>query len=271
MRTSVKIVAWLLTVVAAAAIVSGAYLFGIDRGLFSPGREDEVARLLLDDMQVQHAIATATVDALVEQIPLLEEVRSGLDDAAFDLTKTDRYAEAFQGAVDLAYTRALARDASAGRSVVLTLDDLVMLLGQDSIPLLGGVDLGTDLGDQGVELISARDLRRIRKVEDAAHRWALPLLATGLVLAIAALIMPGRRGIRAVWLGILIAAGAALLFFTTGAAGSRLVAQAPQPSAGVIDALWVSAAPSIRTWLGATFMGGLLVVTVGFLVNAEHD
>ena len=271
MRTGVKVVAWTMTVVAAGAIVGGAYLFGIDRGLFSPGREDEVARLLLDDAQVQRAIATATVDALVEQIPLLEEVRAGLDDAAFDLTKTERYAEAFKGAVDLAYERALAEDGAAGRSVVLTLDDLVTLLGEDSIPLLNGVDLGSDTGSQGVELVGARDLRRIRKVQDAAHRWALPLLATGLVLAVAALIIPGRRGARAVWLGILIAAGAATLFFTTGMIGSQLATQASQPASGVVEALWVSAAPSIRTWLGGAFMGGLLVVAIGFLVGAEHD
>ncbi|HEY6566747.1 MAG TPA: hypothetical protein VI341_04430, partial [Actinomycetota bacterium] len=78
MRTGVRVVAWIMTVVAAGMIVGGAYLFGIDRGLFSPGHEDEVAHLLLDDAQAQRAIATATVDALVEQIPLLEEVRSGL-------------------------------------------------------------------------------------------------------------------------------------------------------------------------------------------------
>ncbi|HEY6567684.1 MAG TPA: hypothetical protein VI341_09210, partial [Actinomycetota bacterium] len=240
-------------------------------GLFSPGHEDEVAHLLLDDAQAQRAIATATVDALVEQIPLLEEVRSGLDEAAFDLTKTERYAEAFQGAVDLAYEQALAPDGSAGRSVVLTLNDLVALLGQDSVPLLSGLDLGSDLGNQGVELVDARDLRRIRKVQDASHRWALPLLATGIVLAIAALIIPGHRGTRAISLGILIAAGAAVLFFTTGAVGSQLAARASQPAAGVVDALWVSAASSIRTWLGGAFMGGLLVVTIGFLVGAEHD
>jgi hypothetical protein len=271
MRTSMKVVAWVLVVAAAGAIVGGAYLFGIDRGLFSPGREDEVARLLLDDAQVQHAIATATVDALVEQVPFLEEVRGGLDDAAFELTTTERYAEAFGGAVDLAYEQALAQDGAAGRSVVLTLNDLVDLLGEDSIPLLGSVDLGTDLGNQGVELVSARDLRRIRKAHDAAHRWALPLLASGVVLAIAALIVPGRRGARAVWLGILIAAGAAVLFFTTGLVGSELAARSSQPASGVVDALWVSAAPSIRTWLGGAFMGGLLVVAIGFLVNAEHD
>ncbi len=137
MRTIVKVVAWVLVVAAAGAIVGGAYLFGIDRGLFSPGREDEVARLLLDDAEVQHAIATATVDALVERLPFLDEVRAGLDDAAFELTKSERYAEAFQGAVDLAYEQALAQDGSAGRSVVLTLNDLVDLLGQDSDPAAG--------------------------------------------------------------------------------------------------------------------------------------
>ena len=270
MRTVGKLVAWILTVAAAAGIVGGAYLFGVDRGLFSSGREDEVGRLLLDDAQFQRAIATATVDALVEQVPLLNEVRAGLDEAAFDLTKTDRYAEAFQGAVDLAYERALARGAPAGRPVVLTLSDLLPLLGEDAVPVLGAVDVG-DLGDQGVELISARDLRRIRDVQELAHRWALPLLAAGVAIAIVALVLPGRRATRAIWLGILIAAGAAFLFFTTGAAGTELARQASQPGAGVIDALWMSAASSIRTWLGGVFMGGLLVVTAGFLVGAGHD
>ena len=91
------------------------------------------------------------------------------------------------------------------------------------------------------------------------------------MLAIIALVLPGRRATRAIWLGILIAAGAAFLFFTTGAAGSELAGQASQPAAGVIDALWASAAPSIRAWLGGAFMGGLLIVTAGFLVGAGQE
>ena len=75
-----------------ARIVAGAYLFGIDRGLFSPGREDEVGRLLLADAQVQRAIADETIDALAQQIPFGDAVRPRLEDAAFRLTKTDRYA-----------------------------------------------------------------------------------------------------------------------------------------------------------------------------------
>ena len=127
-------------------------------------------------------------------------------------------------------------------------------------------------GTPGVELVGARrPPPDPQDLQDAAHRWALPLLATGIVLAIAALALPGRRGPRAIWLGILIAAERGPLFFTTGLVGSQLATQASQPASGVVDALWVSAAPSIRTWLGGAFMGGLLVVTIGFLVDAEHD
>jgi hypothetical protein len=269
MRIGAKVVAWVLAVVAAGAIVGGAYLFGIDRGLFSPGREDEVGRLLLADDQVQRAIAAATVEALVDQVSLAEAVRPRLEDAAFRVTQTDRYAELFQRAVDLAYARAL-NDGAASRSVVLTLDDVIELLGGDAITLLGGVDLGS-LGDEGVELVGAGDLRRIRKTQEAAHRWALPLLSLGIVLAIAAVALPGRRSTRGVWLGGFIAAGAAALFFTMGEVGARLAERSSQPAQGVVEALWASAAPSIRTWLGSAFMGGLLVVAVSLLVSANDD
>ena len=269
MRSGLGVVAWLLSFLAACAIVAGAYLFGIDRGLFSPGREDEVGRLLLADDQVQRAIADQTVAALTEQIPFGDAVRPRLEDAAFRVTQTDRYAVLFQDTVDLAYQRAL-KDGAPSRSVVLTVDDLIELLGGDVITLLGGADLGS-LGDAGIELVGADDLRRVRDLQDAAHRWALPLLTIGVVLGIVALALPGRRGPRAIGLGALIAAGAATLFLTTGAVGERLADRTSQPARGVVEALWVSAAPSVRAWLGGAFMGGLLVVIIGLLVNSERD
>ena len=271
MRTGMKLVAWVLAVVAAGAIVGGAYLAGVDRGLFAPGREDEVGRLLLADEEAQRAIAEASVDSLIQQVPLLEAARPSLEDAATRVTRSDRYAEVFQSAVDLAYERALARGPSAKRSVVLTLDDIVALLGDDSIPLLAGVDLGAGLGDRGVELLGARELQRLRQVQDAAHRWALPLLSLGVVLAIASLVVPGGRSARTVGLGAMISVGAAVMYFSTNAVGARLAARSVEPAAAVVDALWVSAVPSVRAWLGGVFMAGLLVIVAGVLINAEHD
>lgn len=260
-----------MAIVAAGAIVGGAYLAGVDRGLFAPGREDEVGRLLLADEQAQRAIAEASVDALIQQVPLLENARASLEDAAIRVTRSDRYAEVFQGAVDLAYERALANGPSANRAVVLTLNDVVSLLGEDSVPLLAGVDLGAGLGDRGVELLGARDLKRLRQAQDAAHRWALPLLSLGVVLAIASLAVPGGRSARTVGLGAMISLGAALLYFSTNAVGTRLAARSVEPAAGVVDALWISAVPSVRAWLGGVFMAGLLVIVTGVLINAEHD
>jgi hypothetical protein len=271
MHTGGKLVGWLLVVIAAGALVGGAYLFGLERGLFAPEHEGEVGRLLLADDEVQRVIARSAVDAMVEQIPALEVVRSRLDDAAFRVTRTDRYAEVFRGAVDLAYERAVGRGPAANRSVVLTLNDVVDLLGDDAVPLLQGVDLSSELGDRGVELLGSDDLKKLRQVKDAADRWALPLLISGVVLAVISLVIPGGRPIRAVALGALIAVGAALAFFSTDQVGDRLVARSTQPAAGVVHALWVSAAPSIRAWLGGAFMVGLLVIAAGLLVNAEHD
>ncbi len=152
----------------------------------------------------------------------------------------------------------------------LTIDDVIDLLGGDVITLLGGADLGSP-GDAGIELLGAGDLRRIRTVQGSAHRWALPLLASGIFAGIVALALPGRRGLRAIGLGVLIAAGAAALFLTTGMVGGWIAERASQPARGVLEALWVSASPSIRAWLGGAFMAGLLVVVMGFLVGVERD
>jgi hypothetical protein len=39
----------------------------------------------------------------------------------------------------------------------------------------------------------------------------------------------------------------------------------------VVDALWGSAATSVRVWLGGTFMAGLLVVATGFMIGVGKD
>ena len=267
MRTAVKILAWLGAVLAAAGIVGGAYLYGVNAGLFAAGRADDVGRRLLADQLFQRVVAERTADAIVEQAPALEPRREAIVESAVAVTETRAYRELFQGVVDIAYERAL--DDELDEPVVITADDLARLLAREE-PVIGALPLGS-LRSEGVELMSARDIVKLRKAKSAAERWDTPLLAGGIVLAIVAIALPGRKGPRLVLLGACIALGAAVLYFANDVAGDEVAARSPQDAAAVVGALWGSAATSVRVWLGGTFMAGLLVVAIGFVIGVSKD
>ena len=204
----------------------------------------------LADQLFQRVVAERTADAIVEQAPALEPRREAIVESAVAVTETRAYRELFQGVVDIAYERAL--------------DD-----SRDEA-LIGALPLGP-LSSEGVELMSARDIVKLRKAQSAAERWDTPLLAGGIVLAIVAIALPGRKGPRLVLLGACIALGAAVLYFANDIAGDEVAARSPQDAAAVVDALWGSAATSVRVWLGGTFMAGLLVVATGFVIGVSRD
>ena len=267
MRAAVKVLAWLGTVLAAAGIVGGAYLYGVNAGLFAAGRADDVGRRLLADQLFQRVVAERTADAIVEQAPALEPRREAIVESAVAVTETRAYRELFQGVVDVAYERAL--DYDLDEPVVITAGDLARLLAREEA-VIGALPLGP-LSSEGVELMSARDIVKLRKAQSAAERWDTPLLAGGIVLAIVAIALPGRKGPRLVLLGACIALGAAVLYFANDIAGDEVAARSPQDAAAVVDALWGSAATSVRVWLGVTFMAGLLVVATGFVIGVSRD
>jgi hypothetical protein len=266
-RTTMRVLAWLCALLAAAGIVGGAYLYGVNAGLFVPGRADDVGSRLLDDRVFQRVLAERTADAIVEQVPALEPRREALVESAVNVTETHAYRVLFQGVVDIAYERAL--DDELDEPVVITADDLAGLLARRE-PAIGDLPLGP-LRAEGVELMSARDIAKLRTAKSTADRWAIPLLAGGVALAAFALALPGRKGPRLVVLGACVTLGAAVLYFANGIAGDEIAARSPQDGRAVVDALWASAAGSIRVWLGGTFMAGLLIVATGFVIGVGRD
>ena len=162
-----KVLAWLGTVLAAAGIVGGAYLYGVNAGLFVDGRDDDVGRRLLADQVFQRVVAERTADAIVEQAPALEPRREAIVEAAVAVTETRAYRELFQGVVDIAYERAL--DDDLDEPVVITAGDLARLLAREEA-VIGALPLGP-LSSEGVELMSARDIVKLRKAQSAAERW----------------------------------------------------------------------------------------------------
>ncbi len=268
MRTVAKVLGWLCAFLAAAAFVGGMYLFGVNSGLFAPGRQEDVGQRLLADREFQRDLAERSVDAAIEQAPALAPARDRLVETATAVTESRPYAAVFQEIVDVAYRIGLRED-GAPRQVVLEADDLVALVRERS-PALSLLIPEGELVDARVSLLTANQLRALWKTQRFADRWAVPLLVAGIVLAIVAIALPGRRNVRLMGLGSLIAVGAALLFFSTGLAGDELARRSPAV-APVIEALWSSAAGSIRAWLGGAFMAGLLTIATGFLVGASHD
>jgi hypothetical protein len=262
-----KVLAWLCAVLAAAGIVGGTYLYGVNAGLFAPGRGDDVGRLLLEDRVFQRVVAERTADAIVEQVPALEPRREALVESAVKVTEARAYRDLFQGVVDIAYERVRADELD--EPAVITADDLARLLARKE-PAIAELPPGT-LRTEGVELISAREIVKLRKVQSAADRWATPLVAGGVALAIVAIALPGRKGPRLVVLGACMALGAAVLYFANGIAGVEIAARSLQDAAAVVDALWATAAASVRLWLGGTFMAGLLIVATGFVIGVGKD
>ena len=255
MRTLLKVLAWVCTVLAAMTIVGGAYLFGVNAGLFADGRADDVGRRLLEDRVFQRTLSERAVEELVQEAPALEPVRGALVEAAVEATATRAYRALFQDVVDAAYLK-VARSAF-GDPVVLTLEDLAALLARRE-SVIARLPVGS-LRDEQVVLLEGEDIVQLRKARVQADRWALPLLAGGSVLAIVAIALPGRKGPRLVLLGAGIALGSALLMFANEIAGSEFAARSPESAGAVIAALWRSAAMSVRLWLGGTFLVGALI------------
>ena len=222
MRTAMKVLAWLGTVLAAAGIVGGAYLYGVNAGLFAAGRADDVGRRLLADQLFQRVVAERTADAIVEQAPALEPRREAIVESAVAVAETRAYRELFQGVVDIAYERAL--DDDLDEPVVITAGGTLARLLAREEAVIGALPLGP-LSSEGVELMSARDIVKLRKAQSAAERWDTPLLAGGIVLAIVAIALPGRKGPRLVLLGACVALGAAVLYFANDIAGDEVAAQ----------------------------------------------
>jgi hypothetical protein len=263
------VVGWVLAMLAAGAVVAGSYLIGIDRGVFTPAREADIAGLLLDDAAFQRSIAEGAVDGAIDQVPVLGPVRGPMLAAAVRITRTEGYRRLFTDAVELAGRRAL-RDEEVTAPVSLTLNDLGTLLREQGVPLPSQDVLG-DFGDAGVVLIRAADLEAIRSAREVADRWGLPLLVGGIVAAVTSIALPGRRGRRLLVLGTLIALGSIGLFVTAGPVGDELVARMPTDSAPVVGAMWSTAGSSIRTWMGATAVAGMLTIGCGLLVGADRD
>ena len=91
MRTAMKVLAWLGTVLAAAGMVGGAYLYGVNAGLLPPDAPTTWGHRLLADQVFQRVVAERTADAIVEQAPALEPRREAIVEAAVALTETVRY------------------------------------------------------------------------------------------------------------------------------------------------------------------------------------
>ncbi len=260
MKIFSRVVAAILVVVAALALALGAFGMGIRTGVFDRANVSEMARALSQSRRFQSYVAGETADAALHNVAELRGRRAGVVAAVSRLGQTQDYRSLVTEAIDQAYRRTAS---GADGSIVLAPDDLVAILAEVPIPKGG-------LGDQGVVILPTQDVRTAHTARELADRYAILLLALGAVAAVAAMLVPGRPGLRLAALGLILMAASGLLYFGMGLPRYGLVERLPLPSAALAHAAWNAGISTMRLWLGGAAVVGLFALVFGLAIEASR-
>jgi hypothetical protein len=262
-----RILAALLTLIAAVSLVAGAVSLAARRTLYQATNAPDVAARLLDEPAVRQAIAEKLTARLRVLDPRLREetVSQRLDQLAEITTTTDGFRAAFTAAVV-----ALQRDLLEGGApqVVLRMDDMLAAL-QDGLEQTGG-DLPIPQGEMtGVLVIDREQVQAYRRLDDVSRQVGWPAIAIGVLAAMGAVLVTERR--RGAILGVGATVAAAALLALGGLALSKSVAAGEATTAkgqDAVDAVWDVVARDIRTALAIVLLAGLAGAVGGLTLQA---
>ena len=262
-----RILAVLLTLVAAASLVTGAVTLAARRTLYDRATAPEVAARLLDEQAVRLAIAEKLTTRLRVVDPRLgeEPVAQRLEQLAEITTAAPSFRSSFTSAVV-----GLQRDLleSGAPQVVLRLDGMLAAL-RDGLEQTGG-DLPIPEGEvTGVLVIDREQVQAYRRVHDLSGQIGWPAIAIGLLSAAGAVLVTSRRYGAMLGVGATIAVASllalgGLALSKTATAGQATTAKGQD----AVDAVWDVVVRDIRAALALVLLGGLALAVAGLALQA---
>lgn len=262
-----RILAVVLTLIAAASFVVGAVSIAARRTLYDPSNAPAVAARLLEEPAVRLAIAEKLATRIEVLDPQLREdpAAEGLQHLVELLTTTEAFRSAFTESVV-----ALQRDLSEGGApqVVLRLDAMLAAI-RDGLQGTGG-DLGIDPDRlTGVLVIDRQQVQAYRRVGDVSGQMGWASIAIAIAAAVGAVLVSDRRSSAILGVGATTAAAALIAL---GGLALAKVATAGQAATAkgqdAVDAVWDAGGRDIRTGLALVLLVGLAAAVAGLAMQA---
>ena len=262
-----RVLAAMLTLIAAVSFVVGAISIAAHRTLYEPAHAPDVAARLLDEPAVRLAIAEKLATRIRVLEPQLREepASDALEKLAELLTTTEPFRQAFTGSVV-----DLQRDLLEGGApqVVLRLDGMLAAIG-DGMERTGG-DLGIPDGElTGVLVVDREQVQAYRRLDDVTGRTGWPSIIIALLSTIGAMLVSGRRSTAIRWVGATTAAAAIVALGGLALAKSAAAGQASTAKGqDAVDSVWDAVAQDIRTALAVVLLAGLAAFVAGLAMQA---